>query len=421
MNSFSLSSCSSFEKKTGFRFEHIPTEIIEDILARLPAETVLDCKLVCKKWLSVIRDCCFPEKHLHYQLLQFHYFHNHKYYPSYKKNKVTTKIGFIVGVDGTPDDDEYTMVYKEFDDRVITTYRINHHVLCVPGDEWVGSCNGLICIAKYIFNKEVLYVFNPITRKCVYLPRLTLYEVATISHMSRGFGYSATSKKYKDVRILYSKVENSDECLGLVQVYTLGGGSGWRVKETIVHSFNSAHSFISDPGAYVDESLHWLNKERQVWAFDLSDEKFCLLTTLPFSCDTNNAQRQQKLVVLGGWLSVVDIHLNHVDIWSFKKFEEKQKLRSWSKGFSIGWSGLFEVVGLTNKGELLCFRINENICLYSKYSEPICELKETPTIKYGMLHVNSFISIKALEEENVQVIGSPERSEGAISEDELDA
>ncbi|MCL7049555.1 hypothetical protein MKW94_002035 [Papaver nudicaule] len=402
---FSSTSCSSSEFKSRSGLKNIPIGLIEDIISRLPAETVLDCKLVCRDWLNLIRHDLFPEKHLQYQLLHFHHFHNHKYYPNATDTDEvkTTKIGFIAGIDETAQD-EYNMFYKEFNDRVITTKRINHDILCQAGDDMISSCNGLICIVKYIFNNPVLYICNPITRECVHLPEFAAASESTTNNQAFGFGYDAAYKKYKAVRIVYPEREKNDECVGLVQVYTLGIGSGWRDRGTIAHSLGNMNY-----GVLVDGALHWLGRNGQVWAFDLAGEKFSSLTKLPYSGD--GVYHDQKLVVLGGWLSVVDIHSSGVDIWSFKKIKEESDLWSWSREFSIECDyDIFPLFVLTNMGELICLRNDGTIYLYGKDSELICELEEIPhPIIFGILHVNSFISLRALGERDVEVIESADR------------
>ncbi|XP_026436036.1 putative F-box protein At3g17400 [Papaver somniferum] len=46
------------------RFNNLPKEITQDILTRLPTESVLDCKLVCKPWRDLIRLPSFSRLHL---------------------------------------------------------------------------------------------------------------------------------------------------------------------------------------------------------------------------------------------------------------------------------------------------------------------------------------------------------------------
>ncbi|XAR63832.1 hypothetical protein NMG60_11023936 [Bertholletia excelsa] len=41
---------------------NLPDDIISDILARLPIEPILRCKVVCKTWYAGICDPCFINK-----------------------------------------------------------------------------------------------------------------------------------------------------------------------------------------------------------------------------------------------------------------------------------------------------------------------------------------------------------------------
>ncbi|KAI3833972.1 hypothetical protein MKX03_006744, partial [Papaver bracteatum] len=48
--------------------ESLPSDIVQEILSRVPAESVLECKLVCKKWVTLIRRKNFTDMHLTHQL-----------------------------------------------------------------------------------------------------------------------------------------------------------------------------------------------------------------------------------------------------------------------------------------------------------------------------------------------------------------
>ncbi|XP_026454422.1 putative F-box protein At3g22710 isoform X2 [Papaver somniferum] len=49
------------------RINNLPKEIMSEILSRLPTESVLDCKLVCKRWLNVVLHPSFS--HMHFNRL----------------------------------------------------------------------------------------------------------------------------------------------------------------------------------------------------------------------------------------------------------------------------------------------------------------------------------------------------------------
>lgn len=295
---------------------------------------------------------------------------------------------------------EFSMFYKEYNDGLVRTKKINHCNLFMASDMFIGSCNGLVCVCKTVFNKEVLYVFNPITREYIHLPEIASPELT--SYRVSGFGFDATSGKYKAVRIVYPMKEKCDESFGLVQVYSLGTGLGWRDKDTIERKF-----IALQPGLFLDKALHWLDYDGEVWAFDLKTEKFRVVTKLHDTADGNSEKFRRELVVLGGWLSVLELYRNSVEIWSFKRNEKKQELRSWSREFYIGYDDGEDFLipfGLINMGQLLCSVSRELICLCDKDAEHLHEIEETSRVYFGMLHLNTFISLE--EELNVQVIES---------------
>lgn len=398
----SSSSSSSLSAKKKPKSDLPDDLILGEIISRLSVTDVLECKMVSKYWFSTINGKDFAEKHLFHQLLQFQHFTLEKYYPSSstdndEENKDSPKIGFLVGLLRTPEEEVYSMVYKELKDGVISTKRIKHYDLEML-DMLIGSCNGLICILRNVCYKEVLYVCNPVTRECVYLPENESPELT--SCLVSGFGYDSTANEYKVVRIAYSKTENNEQSIGQVQVYTLGSGSGWVNKETITHAL-----VFSQPGAFLDGALHWLDKEGVVWGFSLESEKFHMVTKSDYIADGETYESRQELVVLGGWLCVLKFYLDSVELWSFKKTEEKQVLRSWIEEFCIEKENVFFTsFALTDVGQFLCSWGREVICLFDEDAEHMDVLEDTPPMYYPILHVNSFISLKGTRENVIQMI-----------------
>ncbi|KAI3852454.1 hypothetical protein MKX03_008285, partial [Papaver bracteatum] len=61
------------EKKSG-NIKNLPDDILLDIVSRLPVESVLECKLVCKGWLKLLlgRKSFFANMHVTRQLNQLY-------------------------------------------------------------------------------------------------------------------------------------------------------------------------------------------------------------------------------------------------------------------------------------------------------------------------------------------------------------
>lgn len=152
----------------------------------------------------------------------------------------------------------------------------------------IGSSNGLICLAVpkdglYGAVDDPLYICNPITREYIYLPIPTINENCATVRNVFGFGYNDKPKEYKVVRIYYESEDVKER--GLLQVYTLGGRTGWRNKGKMIYSLQSNNSY--SPGTNVDGAIYWLHQEEpklgvchpnstegRIVAFDLADEVY---------------------------------------------------------------------------------------------------------------------------------------------------
>ncbi|XP_026460230.1 putative F-box protein At4g21240 [Papaver somniferum] len=139
-----------------------------------------------------------------------------------------------------------------------------------------NSCNCLICFGVSYGDNCSLFdacICNPITKEYVALPKLEEGFTRNGRVMS-GFGYLSLSDEYKVIRI-YNEPEKPN--VGLVDVYTLGSGRGWRN----VGEFNrEIVLFASRHGTFVNGAIYWINANGVIVVFDLVDENF--LTKLEF-------------------------------------------------------------------------------------------------------------------------------------------
>ncbi|XP_026393215.1 F-box protein At3g07870-like [Papaver somniferum] len=275
--------------------EHsLPSEIATEILSRLPTDSVMQCRQVCKTWEHLLCDPSFAHKHLH-QISQIDGNSNLSH-----SSLISSKVGsgFLVYFKFTRERG-CQLYYGEYDDqRNMKLKRINqtpkHH------QSIVGSCSGLICFSKdgrgphCSLDYEPTYICNPITGEYVNFPGLPWEE--KLQSMVCGFGYHHSSNKYKIVRIYY--IENQP--LGKVQVYTLGSGIGW--KDLGKTTYSLRYSWQIHPfGIFANGALHWLDMEQNIVSFDLAEEKFYLLPPPPFF-PAVTLQNYFKLRVSGGCL-----------------------------------------------------------------------------------------------------------------------
>lgn len=168
------------------------------ILIRVPTESLLDCKLVCKSWNSIIHSGSFSRFHLHHLI-----------------KSDSGKFGFLAY-------SGYAFNYGEYDDNESTSTQrkldlrppFNNGIV-------VGSCNGLICLCK----NPSLYICNPVIRERNLLPEIRKPYIDADQHLDwiSGFGHVSSTDEYKvfGIHVL------QNEFL-VIHIYTLGRDTGWR-------------------------------------------------------------------------------------------------------------------------------------------------------------------------------------------------
>ncbi|XP_026398446.1 F-box protein At3g07870-like [Papaver somniferum] len=129
-------------------FNMLPEEIMLEILSRVPAESILECKSVSKPWRNLVQHLSFSQMH------------------------------------------------------------VNHHL---SGFDSAGSVNGLVCFSTYLdgFYKQSAYICNPITREYIVLPNFERkqllygfgctpstkeYKVVRIPYSRRDLNYGITQR-----------------------------------------------------------------------------------------------------------------------------------------------------------------------------------------------------------------------------------
>ncbi|KAI3978378.1 hypothetical protein MKX01_013176 [Papaver californicum] len=320
----------------------LPQEIIYNIFSRLPVESVLDSKLVCKPLRNILQIRSSR------QLI--------------RKIKSTRWINLKFPVD---------------------VFGI------------VGSCNGLICFSvetekykgicmpgRFHHTDEPFYICNPVTREYANLPELPTDDdkngSSSSAYIVHGFGYHPLTNEYKVIRIFFTLYR---------KVYTLGSGSGsgWKSAGEVCHYLHCFSGFAKS--VCVDGSFYWLREgSRDILAFDLADEKFYWLLPPPETTTTG----YYKLCVMSGCLCLVheypesdDMFMFRVsDLWFYTKVNEGETTSSSSTYHTKEehyWNRRFGPLD-ANAFNMCCFF--QTSCWW------------VPT-----LHINSFVSLRTLGEQ----------------------
>ncbi|XP_026452699.1 F-box protein At3g07870-like [Papaver somniferum] len=381
----------------------LPSEIIIEILSRLPTDSVLECRQVCKTWRNLIRHPSFAHMHLHQNvnILPFH--------SSATDAKVD--FGLIFELRILSPKIEYILYYGEYDDQPNKKLRrINQpSINCLS---IVGSHNGLICFSvcdsDYVsYIHEPIYISNPITREYMRFPRIEVNGVNRVHTMVCGFCYLPSTDKYKIIKIYYIL----NQPMGMVQMYTLGGGScsGWRDIGEITYSLRHyvEYSFPRHPcpfGAFANGALHWLDIEQKIVSFDLAEEKFYLLPSPPF-VSAHSEKNRFDLRVLGGCLCFIHRKQDKsLDIWFLRKKgessscdlnEQECDLLTWNMELSLPIDAA--PISITKSGEFMMW-YKSNLCSYDPKTATMEKHVLNGDFCHAVPHINSFVSLKALGE-----------------------
>ncbi|KAI3834106.1 hypothetical protein MKW98_030514 [Papaver atlanticum] len=373
--------------------ENLPNDVLSKILFLVPCDSVLNCKLVCKTWKTLasqrqVRSILFTlgtESEMDCM--------NELYYGYYDEIKGTTK--------------------EKFNYRKSLT-KINHPPMNRQNheDSIVGCCNGLVCFIVPHHNvKDPVYICNPITGEYVNLPELN----AKVGLIVGGFGYLRSTNVYKVIRVHYPqrfRFSDGHFSMGSVEIYTFGdcggGGGYWR-------SIGETTYSLTFQGTLVNGSLYWLdNKDWKIVSFNLSDEEFRLLPTVP-PCllqDDPDKNTTYRIKVLQGNLCLVHLQLGeHVNIWSYKYDLAKQEGNDnpslgWSLEFSIPYFSnstkdhYFEPFAVTKHNEVLFWYGSTSLCCYDSNTKKLSQIVNEDFALINSFcaipHISTRVSLKAL-------------------------
>ncbi|XP_057732882.1 putative F-box protein At1g32420 [Arachis stenosperma] len=338
--------------------EHIPEEIVANILRRLPPKSLIRCTAVSKSWRDLILTPSFISLHLRHSppllLLQLC---NERSHPSPSPCAVRYSLRHD---DPFLSDSGYTLIlpptalYREF--------------------SVVGLCHGLVCITAG-HHCHSLVICNPSLRRYVSLPRPRHYRslyTATVA-----FAFDPLHQDYKVVRL---SCMVDDERYGFsaptVEVYSLATGF-WRTLSGSTPVCSLACVGKDAPHGFVNKIVHWGAQRREgdygwyhfVLSFDVVHEVFgevLLPESLAYA-------PEDSVTVIGGReeLSVFSVggeFPSCCEIWVMKEYGV---VESWNKVFSFTLRGFslevpawgISVANVTSPPVALCIRKSGEVLL----------------------------------------------------------
>ncbi|KAM7488233.1 hypothetical protein LguiB_025717 [Lonicera macranthoides] len=298
-------------------------EIIEEILARLPAKSLVRFNLVCKQWRYLISDPNFVRKHLNHVLVDES--NNHH------KLIVHSSPHF------------YSIDYhcEESLDSSTSTKR-DFPLQSTNGLYFLGSCNGLLLLGfydkTYLYNALVLW--NPSFTDYNLLPESSFISTSGSVRLL-GFGYDSSTKDYKVVRVItnsrYGKPMRDVE--QKVEIYTLKTNS-WKTIQGGIPYGNVSIEAVQ--GTLVDGSIYWIvtdadfvDKEEfdnLILAFDLIDEKFRSMGVPRYD---DGESVWGSLVEVRGCLGLYQTLYQSPDVMIWILMEDENRNKCWTKLMKI--------------------------------------------------------------------------------------
>ncbi|KAL8485606.1 hypothetical protein ACS0TY_027773 [Phlomoides rotata] len=366
-------------------FAYIPSEIIIDILSRLPVRSIISCKCVCKPWLTLLRTHGFVESH------------RLKAIPGLAVYRFKLNLYKLFEFEDGLDLEHHGLHYKS-----VTKFNIPAF------NGWVsGSANGFLFLCKESIELEqhVLRICNPITREYIELD-CTEFVNYWLDVVTYGFGSTNITGQHKVVRIfqqqesipgfLFRTVPKSD-CV--CHVYTIGTGV-WRRISPFTHVAYSHNC----SGAFLNGNLHWSVSDfegPELWisCFDLETERFST-----FSSPLLKTTLSIHPTILGDCLCLCDNSLaDGIDIWLMKEYGVE---KSWTKQFFIGiprplelvykYDDVISPIRIFKDGDILLALDNEFL-YYSKKNDAVLNLLtfEPHDDINQFLYTPSFLSLKS--------------------------
>ncbi|KAG8372623.1 hypothetical protein BUALT_Bualt12G0085900 [Buddleja alternifolia] len=296
----------------------IPSELFGNILHRVPAESLLLWRGVCKSWRRLIDDPDFIKSHIKHQ-------------------SSSTSLGQLLirnengGRLSSLSLDSINFVRH---DQTIEETKVKNligrglpRLTTLP----VTSCNGLILISRYEA-KKIWVLWNPLTQDYHELP-----ECDADSHLEGwGLGYDCVDDDYKVVRI--NLVFLNEGLVHKTYIYSLKFNS-WKWIKDCPGDFH-----VRSQGLYLNGALYWLSKSFII-ALDLSTEDYRQLPLPSLRTDPYRREdRKMNLDVLGGCL-----------VLSCKDNYRKDRFEGWAMkddGGKISWTKLFSLKELEDIGAM---------------------------------------------------------------------
>ncbi|CAG7879369.1 unnamed protein product [Brassica rapa] len=306
----------------------VPMDIVNDVFLRLPASTLVRCRVLSKPWFSLIDSSDFLASHL--------------------KRTLETEEHLMILLQSHR---LLRTVYLDGPDKLSD---VDHPLQTGNLTKVFGSVNGVIGLTN---SPVVLALFNPSTRTIHRLPIEPIdfsERSITREYVFYGLGYDSVSDDYKVVRMVQSKHKGYEgyplqmegyplQMEGYpveTKVFSLKSNSWKRIhlrfEPQIPFMFLYYHVlYRRGNGVLASNSLHWVLPGNplalsKIIRFDLATDDLSVLSGPLELC-----HEVMNLGVLDGCLCLIchdyhNIRNGHVDVWILREYGG-----SWSKFITV--------------------------------------------------------------------------------------
>jgi F-box interacting protein len=295
--------------------DYIPTELIQNILSRLPVDDVLRCTSVCKSWYLLIASPSFASSHLNL-------------------SSPNQEARLLVHYCKPEDDTFFYCLHRHtqtFD--VIAKLDHPHHQKSGKSNSYwklIDSLNGLVCLYDH---EDTIALWNPSLRKSLILPKTRVLSSEGL-RQKVGVGFLPTSNECKVVWVSYSFETSQNEA----KIYELSSGS-WRDLKLGDFS-NGNYCLCNGQQAHYNGILHWHASFRKkdksgfaffIFSFDTKDEKFGAMM-LPSCIRHNDSLPFQPSIFRESLCLIESTDDKYYNVWVMKEYGVAE---SWQKIFCI--------------------------------------------------------------------------------------
>ncbi|CAI8611678.1 unnamed protein product [Vicia faba] len=329
----------------------LPSEVITEILSRVPAKPLLRIRATCKWWRSLIDSTDFVFFHL---------------------TKSRHSIVILR---------QHSRLYELDLNSMDRVKELDHPLMCYSNSiKVLGSCNGLLCICNIA---DDIAFWNPSIRKHRIIPSEPLIRKETKENTAittllaarvYGFGYDSFSGEFKLVSISYFVDLRNRSFDSHVKIYTMRTDV-WKTLTSMPYALCCARTM----GVYLSGALHWvvtrdLEPESLdlIVAFDLRFEVFREVK-LPGSVD---GKLDMDVAVLRGMLCMVENRASEgFDVWVMREYGLGE---SWCKVFTVEQPRdvklikLLKPLGYSKNGDKVLFeQDSKKLCWYNLASKDL--------------------------------------------------